>query len=221
MPNSIIFDLDDTLYKEVDYVKSGFNAVAGYISEKENLNQKDLYGSLIEHFEQGGNTFENLIDTYGLSYSIFELLEVYRTHTPKLDLDSNTNDLLNNLKKDSAYLGLLTDGRSNQQRNKIKALGLNKYFNGIVISEEFGSKKPSEKNFKYFMKIANEKYKYYYIGDNTKKDFIAPNKLGWETICLRDNGLNIHQQKFNLDSSFLPKYMINNLAEIVKIVNDE
>ena len=71
------------------------------------------------------------------------------------------------------------------------------------------------------MKIANEKYKYYYIGDNTKKDFIAPNKLGWETICLRDNGLNIHQQNFNLDSSFLPKYMINNLAEIVKIVNDE
>ena len=60
-----------------------------------------------------------------------------------------------------------------------------------------------------------------YIGDNTKKDFIAPNKLGWETICLRDNGLNIHQQNFNLDSSFLPKYMINNLAEIVKIVNDE
>jgi len=34
---------------------------------------------------------------------------------------------------------------------------------------------------------------FWFIGDNTSKDFIVPEKLGWRTICLANCGDNIHQ----------------------------
>jgi putative hydrolase of the HAD superfamily len=111
---------------------------------------------------------------------------------------------------------LVTDGRSNSQRNKIKALGLERWFEerNIIISEEFGSEKTDKRNFTYFM----EKYpgrSYCYVGDNTQKDFLAPNGLGWNTVCLLDDGRNIHKQDFNLEGSKLPKKCINDIRQLI------
>ena len=106
---------------------------------------------------------------------------------------------------------LITDRHSVTQRNKIKALNIDTLFDLIIISEEFGSEKPNPKNFEAFNKFNTiEKY---YIGDNTSKDFIAPNALGWTTICLPDNGNNIHMQDFNKELIYLPKIKIHNLSD--------
>ena len=113
---------------------------------------------------------------------------------------------------------MITDGRSVQQRNKIKALGLSEYFDDVIISEEFGSEKPNINNYKYFVDKYGYSYKYVYIGDNINKDFIAPNLLGWSTICLLDNGKNIHKQSFHLENNTKPIYLINELKEIGNIL---
>ena len=116
-------------------------------------------------------------------------------------------------------MGLLTDGRSVQQRNKINALKLNAWFSEIIISEEFGSEKPNMNNYKYFEKIFGDGT-YYYIADNINKDFISPNNLGWTTICLKDNGLNIHKQDVSLiDKKYLAKYTIHKLSKVLNIVS--
>ena len=60
--------------------------------------------------------------------------------------------------------------------------------------------------------------KFYYIGDNTSKDFLTPNKLDWITICLEDDGDNIHKQDFQLDKIYLPQHRIDNLSKVVDIV---
>ena len=105
-----------------------------------------------------------------------------------------------------------------QQRNKIKALGLESYFEEIIISEEFGSEKPNINNYKYFQNVFLNK-NYTYIADNISKDFISANTLNWKTICLLDNGKNIHKQNFNVSSHFLPKYQINSFSEILELIN--
>ncbi len=112
-------------------------------------------------------------------------------------------------------IGLITDGRSITQRKKILALGLDKYISNemIIISEEFGSEKPSLDNYKYFMKRKPNCNHFVYVGDNTQKDFIAPNTLGWTTIGLIDDGSNIHPQK-KIDSLHNPKIWISTLKEI-------
>ena len=117
---------------------------------------------------------------------------------------------------------MLTDGRSIQQRNKIQSLGLDDYFSDIVISEEFGSEKPAMENYLYFMDKSNKNNtKYYYIGDNPPKDFISANKLGWITICLKDNGQNIHKQNFSLRKEFIPDHIINNIEDILEIIDEK
>ena len=61
---------------------------------------------------------------------------------------------LDTLKAEGVRIGLITDGRSVQQRNKIEALGLGRWIENadIVVSEEIGSEKPALANYEYFMK---------------------------------------------------------------------
>ena len=47
-----------------------------------------------------------------------------------------------------------------------------------------------------------------------EKDFIAPNKLGWTTVCLLDNGMNIHKQR-KVDVQKSPLYFISSLKELL------
>jgi len=46
---------------------------------------------------------------------------------------------------------------------------------------------------------------------------VSPNKLGWTSICLLDQGSNIHSQNFNIEEDFLPKIKINSLSELLKL----
>ena len=89
-------------------------------------------------------------------------------------------------------------------------------FDLIVVSEEFGSEKPSENNFLTFHQFGTAQY--FYISDNVKKDFVSPKKLGWTTVCLLDDGQNIHTQNFNTEEAYLPEIKINALSELQDII---
>jgi putative hydrolase of the HAD superfamily len=116
-------------------------------------------------------------------------------------------------------LGLVTDGRSVGQRNKIKVLKLYRWFDNadIIISEEFGSDKTNVKNFKYF----EQKYpghSFVYVGDNPKKDFVVPNRLGWQTVMLKDNSRNIHKQEEAVPIENLPIVTISTINELLDFI---
>ena len=99
------------------------------------------------------------------------------------------------------------------KRIEIRAGEINK--GRAVISEDFGSEKPALANFEYFMKRYPGCSDFTYVGDNPDKDFIAPNTLGWETICLRDDGRNIHKQEFSVVSDeAMPNKMVMNISMI-------
>lgn len=215
----LIFDLDDTLYKEIDYLKSAYKEISLVISNKINRSKDAIFNEMIESYFNGLNVFETILDKYQIKdIMIKDLIFMYRNHKPKIYLNENTNKVLLELKKKVFKTGLITDGRSMQQRNKISALGLSDYFDEIIISDEFGSEKPDIKNFKYFINKYGEDKNYLYVGDNVKKDFITPNKMGWNTICLIDNGNNIHKQDFNIEIILRPKFVIKDLIEIKKVL---
>ena len=222
MRKTIVFDLDDTLYKEIDYVFSGFSIVADFISKNIDEEKTSILTELKSWYQKNQNPFENLISQYGLEYSLSEILDVYRNHEPDIVVDEETLKTLYKIKSNKDSIGLITDGRSIQQRNKIKSLGLDSFFNDIIISEEFGSEKPAIANYSYFMEENDlENTKFIYVGDNIEKDFISPNKLGWTTICLKDNGQNIHKQNFKLEDEYLPKHIVTNIQDIIPIIFNE
>ncbi len=59
---------------------------------------------------------------------------------------------------------------------------------------------------------------YCYIGDNTEKDFIAPNALGWKTICLKQNSDNVHRQSFSVEKEKMPQYVVGSISECIEII---
>ena len=202
----IVFDLDDTLISEYDYLVSAYKEIA----DKVDGMSSTLHQKMIDKYNRGENVFEYLINKYP-NNKIRSLLGVYRNHNPSITLKDGAIELLRYCKSMGYIIGLITDGRSITQRNKIKATKLEPFFDEIVISEEFGSGKPDERNYKVFDKYNGTKY---YVADNTNKDFVTPNRLGWTTICLKDDGKNIHEQSFDLENEYLPKYVYESLHEI-------
>ena len=209
----VVFDLDDTLCRESDFLRSAFRDIAEILAGT--VGAEALFSEMLAMRFRGENVFENLSSRFGVPVSY--LLSQYRNHVPVMRLEPTVRTTLEKLKSRGAILGLITDGRSCTQRAKIRALGLDAIFpdENIVISEEFGSEKPSLKNYEFFMKKYPEA-DFCYIGDNPKKDFVAPNALGWKTVCLLDDGGNVHSQNFAaVPASYLPQQKIKNLEEIL------
>ena len=208
----VCFDLDDTLYKEIDFVESGFRLIA------ELENRSDLLPKMMGWRVSGEDVFSNFNKAIGKETSKSEYLKIYRYHIPKITLSEGVEEILNELKRRAVILGIITDGRSETQRNKIKALGLERWFDNdnIIISEEFGSEKTDERNFVVFM----NRYPgadFLYIGDNPKKDFIVPNRLGWKTVVLEDDGRNIHKQEA-VPKEYLPQTGINVFEQLLGLL---
>lgn len=208
----VVFDLDDTLFKELDFLRSAFREIARTLAPDFS---EALFAEMLAAHSRGENVFARLSERFGVP--IAELLARYRAHVPDVALAPDVRATLEALRERGATLGMITDGRSLTQRNKIRALGLDAFFDdvNIVISEEFGSEKPCSRNYKFFA----EKFPgadFCYVGDNPAKDFVAPNALGWRTICLIDDGGNVRPQDFAaVPTEFLPQQKIRSLTELL------
>jgi putative hydrolase of the HAD superfamily len=206
----VVFDLDDTLFKEVDFLKSAYRHIAERLEKEIG---KNIYPEMLELRAAGKSVFDEIKSKYVFEDSIKDIVFEYRFHLPKIELSPGALNLLEAVKCNQSKIGLITDGRSKSQRNKLKALGIEDFFDKILISEEFGSEKPDVRNFQFYME-SFEADQYIYIGDNFKKDFVTPNKLGWLTIGLIDDGNNIHPQNLNIEKEYLPQRTISSLTEI-------
>ena len=197
MITTVVFDLDDTLYDEIEYCKSGFAAVAEFLanpatasaSAETSAETRRISAVLWEQFTTGNRTktFNTALEKLSMDYDdklISELIEVYRNHNPKITLPQDSRDVLYELST-KYTLALLTDGFLPGQELKVRALGIEKYFKSIVYTEQLGREfwKPSPAGFEKIMQTLKVKPENMaYVADNEKKDFIAPNKLGFSTI---------------------------------------
>ncbi len=184
---AVIFDLDDTLYGEKEYVRSGYNAVAKLLPQVEDVERK-----LWEAFENKKSAIDEVLVSEGIYTDELkqQCLETYRYHQPDIHLYADVIDMLIQLRKRGYQLGMITDGRPEGQRAKLKVLGLEQYIDHIIITDELGGieyRKPNETAFKLLKKHFSVDYaEMCYVGDNIKKDFVAPERLGMKPIWFRN-----------------------------------
>jgi len=192
MITTVVFDLDDTLYDEIEYCKTGFTAVTEFLAELPEMpSARCIFSALWDQFMAGNrkNTFNAALDELEISYDdklIDELVKVYRNHNPTIKLPRDSRDVLDELRA-KYMLALITDGFLPAQQLKVKSLGIEEYFKCIVYTEQLGREfwKPSPAGFEKIIQALNTKPENtVYIADNEKKDFIAPNKLGFFTVQL-------------------------------------
>jgi len=206
----IVFDLDDTLYNEVDYLRSAYMKFA---KELEPDSWQQLFAHIFSLYRNKLDAFEYISTTYNIAKQ--DLISSYHNHIPHIKPFDGVLKTFERIKSRNAKLAIITDGRKLTQMQKIEALGLTPYIDHIVISEEIGSEKPEEKNYRAIEERFN-KTSYYYIADNVKKDFVTPNRLGWRTIALMDQGLNIHANAhLPKNQEYLPHSYISSFSEIV------
>lgn len=222
MITAIVFDLDDTLYLEKDFVMSGFLAVSGHISKKYGIKKEKIFQILKGDFEKGlrRKNFDELIKKLDLKDEKVEnLVDIYGNHRPSIELCTDAKLVLKGL-KNKFKLGLITDGHLNVQKNKIFALHLNQYINKIVINDI--AKGKSKSDIRIFENAINklgiEPKKSVYVGDNPLKDFRNPKKLGMNTIRIkRKNG---EYSKISADEIGDADYVISSLMQINKILTN-
>jgi HAD superfamily hydrolase (TIGR01549 family) len=186
----VILDLDDTLYAEKEYVKSGFS----YLCDTEDC-MKGEFDRLWKYFEKGVHPIDSLLKEKDLYSETLKkkLLTKYRYHIPDIHLYPGVLDFLKEWKGHNPQnkLGLITDGRVEGQNNKINALAIRVAFDEIIITDELAGlhgdvrrfRKPNPLAFQIMRERLGIDYsQLVYIGDNPKKDFQAPLRLGMQVI---------------------------------------
>jgi len=191
LPALVVFDLDDTLYLEAEFTRSGFTAV------ETALDVDGLAATAWELHESGvrGTVLAEALDRHGreaTAAQVARAVAIYRAHQPRIELAPDADATLAALFEHSGVeLALLTDGFAAVQRNKIEALGLDRRLRRMVLTDELGPDracwKPHPEGFRQ-LQGERRSAACVYVGDNPQKDFEAPVRLGWHTVRVRRHG---------------------------------
>ena len=231
------FDLDDTLFPERDFCRSGFNFLCNpekyKVLDITDYPSKETLCALAREmdreltsrrnpFDPFENFFEPLARTHNLEWDFRRHLEAYRAHVPNLSLTEEIKEVLNKLKDRGIAMAIVTDGRSVTQRCKIEALGLDEYVRPemILISEETGhEKKESKEMFARIVRFYPEASGFYYAGNNPLKDFYHPNLMGWTTIQVPPGEDDVHVGLQPPSPLHAPGYKISKFLEIINLIS--
>ncbi len=212
---AVIFDLDDTLYSEKEYVKSGFKKVAETIGNDVVATEKQLW----QAFENGENAIDSVLRANNLYTEDLKnkCVNEYRNQIPDIHLFDGVVEVLTTLKQKGIKTGIITDGRPFGQRAKLKALGLENLVDEIIITDELGGinfRKPDDISFRIMQKRFNVNFgEIMYLGDNLNKDFIAPLQLGMQVGCFENkDGLYYNE---DLNPGNIRK--ISKIAEVLSL----
>ena len=189
----VAFDLDDTLYPEREFVHSGFTAVAQHLADSGVIDAESFFTTATSLFVAGarGNIFDLALEKLAVVFPaarLGELVRVYREHQPQNRPFADSPQLLKFLKAKGVVLALISDGLWQTQQHKLRALGLEAYFDHLVFTGAHGEDwgKPSPRAFLEIMgRSGVPAAACVYVADNPGKDFVGPNRLGWHTIRVR------------------------------------
>jgi putative hydrolase of the HAD superfamily len=205
----LVFDLDDTLYKEIDYLRSGVASVWDALQSL-GFGSRNLHGLTDEEL-RSGRAIDVLMAREKIPASMQEaLLWIYRLHRPLIELGDDAKAVINWAAENCGNVAIITDGRSFSQRQKLSALGLNHF--ACFISDEVGAAKPDTRAF-LAVQHQMAQQTYVYVADNPAKDFGAPAVLGWTSFGLLDDGRNLHAQNIG-SAKTKPTAWIKSLAEL-------
>lgn len=222
----VAFDLDDTLFRERDFCRSGFRYVEKLVETQTGVACPDLPYVMDMALIERGNPFdamENYFATRGVvlpsQYTTQEIVRLYREHLPEsLQPADGVVETLEWLADAGVRMCVVTDGRPVTQRNKIRALGIERYFHpaDIIISGETGRDKHHPDNFARIVRHYPEAARFIYIGDNPEKDFFHPNIMGWTTVQAPPHNDNVQPPCNPAESIYLPQIRLTNFREIIE-----
>ncbi|MCO4769967.1 MAG: HAD family hydrolase [Deltaproteobacteria bacterium] len=192
MIRAVVFDMDDTLYPEAQYVRSGFRAVGRELETRgagPAARASELFASI--HFGEGRDrVFNKAAERLGFPEEwVRDLIDVYREHVPDgLSLHEDAVDVLAAL-RGSYKLGVVTDGWTVVQQHKVDALGVAAEVDHVFLTDHLGRSmwKPHPEPFRRCLAAldVHDPAEAVFVGDNPERDVEGAYNAGMVPVLIR------------------------------------
>lgn len=206
-----LLDRDQSVMKFIDKQYDRLNKWVGHIPKKMYITRfieldsrgyvwKDkVYQQVVHEFNITGVNWEYLLDDY---------INEFKNNCVPFP---NLLIMLEELKRNNIVLGMITNGYGQFQMDNIKALGIEDYFETIVVSEWEGLKKPDIQIFKRALtKLNVGSNQSVFVGDHPANDVKASINAGMKSIWKKD----VQWDKVDAD------FIVDDLAEIPIIIKN-
>lgn len=186
---AVIFDLDDTLYRERRYALSGFAAVSHELQVRHGIPAGDAFRTLASACRGGRRqaAFQELCERFGLDFrEVPRLVHLMRMHTPRLRLTRAARDVLTTVRK-AQPVAILTNGLPNVQVRKIAALGIEPLVDAVIYATEHGNGagKPDPAPFlAVCARLGVHPRECVFVGNDPIRDVAGARAVGMRTIRL-------------------------------------
>ncbi|MEZ7735709.1 HAD family hydrolase [Gemella sp. 27098_8_149] len=225
----LVFDVDDTLYEQIVPFENAYKSLFDMDIDMEKFYLLSRYYSDVK-FEDSRNG-EMTMDEYhiyriqeaakdlGVCLSDEQALNMqkeYKKNQQKLQMSDITRSILELAKENNVKLGIITNGPSEHQWSKVKALGVEKWIDrkNIIVSGDYGINKPDVRIFEIMqekLQLPNDSL--YYIGDSLENDIVGANNAGWKAIWI-----NRYKKKIP-ENAYIYKIAENN-AKLFEIISE-
>ena len=196
----LVFDVDDTLYEQIVPFENAYKSLFDMDIDMEQFYLLSRHYSDVK-FEASRNG-EITMDEYHI-YRIQEaardlgvlitdeqaldMQKEYKKNQQKLQMSNTTIGILELVKENDVKLGIITNGPSEHQWSKVKALGVERWIDkeNIIVSGDYSINKPDVRIFEIMqekLQLPNDFL--YYIGDSIENDIVGANNAGWKSIWI-------------------------------------
>ncbi len=223
---AVIFDIEDTLYdSSLQMRMTRLNAVRAMIGAGLPIDLEMGYKTLEDIANQYGphytRHFDNLLERLGLMWNprvIAAGVVAYReTSDVYLKPFSDTIPTLVKLRDQKLELGVVSDGRSVKQWQKLIQLGVHHLFHSVVISEDVKGEKLSTKPFKKCLEELGVKPKEaVYVSAKPNKEILCANEAGIVTVRMRQGDAAVEEPT---SPKAKAAYEISQLSEIIETLD--
>jgi putative hydrolase of the HAD superfamily len=187
---AVIFDLDNVLYNEREYIFAAFYNIAHFLSERSQYSSCEVFSKLVHDFEEKSSLyprlFNDVLSYLGLNQDLLpEILKLYATVDTKIELFPAVSSLLLGLRSYGLKLALVTNGNVQIQSNKIRLLGVEKFFDIVVFARETPTSKEKPHPDAYLdalQKLGVKGEETICVGDNPYTDFWGAKQIGIRTV---------------------------------------
>jgi putative hydrolase of the HAD superfamily len=218
----LVFDLDDTLYEEMSYVRSGFQAVGTFMNHRWGVPEGESAKAMgiVLAREGRGRVFDMVLEEYGLrtSVNVRACVSAYRNHDPKIELWAAAKRCLGRFKTTPMYV--VTDGNKIVQGRKASALAVDRYVKKVFRTHSYRTMhvKPSPYCFELIAgREGVDPSEICYVGDDPHKDFVGIKPKGFKTVRV----LTGKHSETVLDSAHEAHMTVKCLDELSPILVDE
>jgi putative hydrolase of the HAD superfamily len=219
---AVVFDLDNVLYDEIHYIFAAFRSIARFLSERCRFSEDEVFLKLVCDFEKKGSMYPRLfndaVNDLGLDQNLVpEILSLYATLDSKVELFPEAVSVLLALRDLGLKLALVTNANAQIQHNKVRLLGVEKFFDVVVYARETpsGKDKPDPEVYNVALrKLGVGAGGAVCVGDNPYTDFWGAKQLGMRTVrVLYGEFKDVH-----LSEEYEAEIVLRDLSELLGVV---